>query len=228
MRTVRGESMAARRPSGKPIELERGRRREPEGANRLDRPIGGVDEEHRQRVVADHRLHSLHRGVEHVVEVERGGQRLGDSLQREEQRVGLGETADAIERQLLLPRCFETGAMGEAAGEGDQTEQAGPQQAVAQPAAEADLVDVLGGDRGDRGDAQLGTEEAAGGEPGEHAGGDQAQRERRCPGAGRQHDDQVHRLLADDADADLGVVAIRHRPDARDDGVDADDHGRRR
>ena len=55
----------------------------------------------------------------------------------------------------------------------------GPQQAVAvRPFERPDLVDVLGRDSGDRRDTQLGAEEPAGGEPGEHAAGDEAQRER--------------------------------------------------
>ena len=68
--------------------------------------------------------------------------------------------------------------MGEAAGERDEPEQPGPQQTVAQAGGHADLVDVLGGDRSDRRHRQLSAEEATGGEPGEHAGGDEAQRER--------------------------------------------------
>ena len=101
MRTVRGESIAAREPLGQTIELERRRRREPERANRLDGAIGGIDEEDRESIVAHHRLHSLHGRVEHVVEVERCRQCLGDTLQREQQRVGFGQPADAVECQAV-------------------------------------------------------------------------------------------------------------------------------
>ena len=187
-------------PLRKAIELERRRWREAERANGLDRAVGCVDEKDRESVVTHHCLHSLHGRVEHIVEVERGRQRLRDTLQGEQQGVRFSQPADTVEGKLLLTRCFETGAMGETTGEGDKPEQTGPQQPRGEAVACADLVDVPGRDGRDGGDSQLGAEEAAGGEAGEHAGWDQAQRERRRPRARCQHDDEVQCLLGDDAE----------------------------
>ena len=109
--------------------MERRRRREAQRANGFDGAIGRIDEEHRQRIVTHHRLHSLHRRVEDIVEIQGGRQGLGDALQREEQRVGFGQTADPVERQLLLACSFEAGAVGQSAGECDQPDSFGQQQA---------------------------------------------------------------------------------------------------
>ena len=65
-------------------------------------------------------------GVEHVVEVERGGQRLGDAVQGVEQGVGVGEAAQAVEGEGVLAVGLAGDLPGVAGDQGDQQEHERP------------------------------------------------------------------------------------------------------
>ena len=64
--------------------------------------VGVVEEQHGSRGAVEQIAQAAHRGVERLVEIERRRQRLGDAVQREQQRVGVGEATEAVEGQRLL------------------------------------------------------------------------------------------------------------------------------
>ena len=65
-------------------------------------------------------------GVEHVVEVERGRQGLGDPVQREEQGVGVGQAAEAVEGEGVLAVGLAGDPPGVAGDEGHQQQHQAP------------------------------------------------------------------------------------------------------
>lgn len=135
-------------------------------------------QENGERVVPDHRTQSCHGAVEDVVEVERGREALGHTLEGEEQRVGLGEPAHAVEGGLLLAVGVTGRVVGESARERHEGEECSPQHAVLDTGGGSHLEGVLGGDRGDDDDADDGAVRSTAGEAGEHAGGHDEQDER--------------------------------------------------
>ena len=135
----------------------------------------------------------LHRRVEHLVEVERGRQALGDPVEREQQGVGVGQAAQPVEGERVLPVGLAGDPAGVAGDEGDEQELARPLDARAQVVDAVALAGQIGDrhrERRDRTDAHR--EAEAAGEPGDHDRGEQREDERRVPVAGghdREHVD---------------------------------------
>ena len=104
-----------------------------------------VEQQHRG-VEAEQVADPLHRRVEHLVQVERGGEALGDPVEREQQRVGVGQPAQPVEGERVLP----VGLAGDPPGvPGDERDE----QELARPLdARAEVVDgvALAGQVGDR------------------------------------------------------------------------------
>ena len=82
--------------------------------------VGVVQDEQRDGVEVEELPQLAHRRVEHLVEVERGGQRLGDLVQLVEQGVGVGQAAQAVEGQDLALVGLARDAAGVAGDEGDE------------------------------------------------------------------------------------------------------------
>ena len=86
--------------------------------------------------------------------------------------------ADTVWRKCCWRALSSAGTVGEATGEGDHAEQAGPEGGVLQSLADPVVDDVLAVMVAIAAGGQLGAEQPPGGEPGEHARGDEAQGER--------------------------------------------------
>ena len=175
--------------------------------------------------------HPLHRRVEHLVEVERGGQALGDAVEGEEQRVGVGQAAEPVEGERVLPVGLAGDPPGVAGDEGDEQELAGPLDARAQVVEGVALAREVGdrdGQRRHRADAHR--EAEAPGEAGHHDRGEQREDERRVPVAGGDDREDVDGHLADDPQQARRVVVDPQRADHAEDVVgdqrDAPQHRR--
>ena len=157
--------------------------------------VGLVEQEDGRSVELDEVAQADHRGVEHVVEVERRRQRLGDPVQRVEQRVGVGEAAEAVEGQRLLPLGLAEDPPGVA---GDHRHQEKEERPLRRPP--ECLVVRRGKEVGDRDGARSpesgvdGEREAPGEARGDHRG-HQGEDERGLPVSGaRDHDDTEGQL----------------------------------
>ena len=84
--------------------------------------VGLVVEQHGRGLEVEQAPQAIHRRVEHLVEVERGRQGLGDPVQREQQGVGVGQPSEAVEGQGLLPVGLARDATGVAGDERDEHE----------------------------------------------------------------------------------------------------------
>ena len=88
--------------------------------------IGVVEQQDRGGGELEEVAQAAHRRVEGLVEVERRRQRLGDSVQREEQRVRVGQAAEPIEGEGLLAIGLARDPPGVAGDEGDEHHPRGP------------------------------------------------------------------------------------------------------
>ena len=94
--------------------------------------VGIVEEQDGGRRELEQIAQAAHGRVEGFVEVERRGQRLGHAVQREQQRVGVGEAAQTVERQRLLPVGLAGDAPGVARHQRDEDHPRGPLRGQAQ------------------------------------------------------------------------------------------------
>ena len=82
--------------------------------------VGVVEHQDGHRVEHEELPELLHGGVEHLVDVERGRKGLGDVVQLVQQRVGIGEAAEAIHGQDLPLVGLAGHAAGVAGHQGDE------------------------------------------------------------------------------------------------------------
>ena len=140
----------------------------------------------------------IHRRVEDLVEVERGGQRLGDLVQLVEQGVGVGEPTQAVEGQDLSLVGLARRCGGRSRRRGRR---AGPRPTTARTCGASSSVksgsqrprQADGHDR-DRGDAQPEAEPSC--EPGHRDRGEHREGEGRSPVAGGHEGEEREPHLA--------------------------------
>ena len=82
--------------------------------------VGVVEAEDDGGVEVEQAPQAADRGVEHVVEVERRRQGLGDPVQREQQGVGVGQPPEAVEGEGVLAVGLAGDPPGVAGDEGHQ------------------------------------------------------------------------------------------------------------
>ncbi len=92
------------------------------GPDRHPGTVGLVEHEQRGGVVAEQVVQAQHGAVERLVHVEGSRQRLGDPVQGEQQRVGVGQLAVAVERPAPLELALAEDAAGVAGDDGDEQE----------------------------------------------------------------------------------------------------------
>ena len=90
-----------RRAASSAVEAWAGRRL-PSRRTGTQSPSVLVEEQHGDAVEVEQVAQAADGRVEHLVEVERRRQRLGDPVQREQQGVGVGQAAEAVEGERLL------------------------------------------------------------------------------------------------------------------------------
>ena len=88
--------------------------------------VGVVTQDDGERVVVEQVAELGACGVEHLVEVERGGERLGDLVQLVEQRVGVGQATDLVEGRGLALLGLAGDPPGVAGDERDEQDLHGP------------------------------------------------------------------------------------------------------
>ncbi len=150
---------------------------------------------------------------------------MGNPLQGEEKGVRLGEAAHPVECHLLLSGGIAGCSMGETAGKRHQTQQPRPKGPVLQPGPGPDVGYVLDGEDDNGGGSHRGTEQTAGGEPGEHAGGDEEKHEGRTPRTGEHDGSRVEGLLHDHSQTRSRVVAVGDRSRASVNRIEAGNGG---
>ena len=128
--------------------------------------VGVVDHQQGDGVEVEELAELAHRRVEHLVEVERGRQRLGDLVQLVEQRVGVGQATQAVERQDLSSVGLAGDAAGVAGDERDEQDLHRPLHGRAQVVlVEGGLERPREADRDDRDDGDAQAEAEPAGEP---------------------------------------------------------------
>ena len=191
----------------------------------LDDPrlVGVVEDEHGDAVGPEQVPEPGERGVERLLDVERGGQGLGDAVQRVEEEVGVGEATEAVEGQGVLAVGLAGDAPGVAGDEGDEDQPHGPLDrglhgvggAVVEQ--ERDRHGTGGGDGDPQGEAE------PAGEPGDHHRRDDREHERRVPVAGGDDRADVDADLDQHPDDAGGVVDVADRLDDPEDVVEHED-----
>ena len=188
--------------------------------------VGLVEQQHRDAVVADQRLHAAQGRVEHVAQVERGRQGLRHPVQREQQGVRVREPPQSVDGELALPVRLAGDAPGVAGDDRDQQDDRRPRRrqdhrltAVARLCHEGER------DGQDRRDGDPEREAEAPGQAGDGDRGQQREDQRGVPGAGGGDGDDVQRDLGEDPHQRGDVVGVGQRADGPEDRVRDHDGG---
>ena len=154
---------------------------------------------------------------EHVVEVERCGKRLGDAVEREEQRVGFGQPAHAVDRERAAGLDLAEQAARVPGDERDEEQLDRPLRGVERGCRSSEFAreDVVGdGDAEGHREGGAHREREPPREARGHDRGEQAEDERRAPVAGAHDRPDVEGDLGEDRDdaPELAVVVVE-RPE---------------
>ena len=220
---VSGERPLQRR--GKLGGAEPRRHRHAFAAKNLPMRIGVVEKQDRDRGEVDQAAQAGDGGVEHLAHVERRGERLRDTVQREQQCVRVGEPRETVECERALPVGLAGDATGVPRDHRDEQHDDGPLHsdpdlvlAVTRLECERDTYRERGGD------ADPQRKRVPAGEAGHDDRRGEREHERRSPESGRGHCRDVNGHLGENHCEALDVAEVSNRAHGAEHGVaDEDD-----